>query len=228
MKPSAPSIRPQGRRIVPSNLQPNCGCYMGQCLLIDFTCGRTVVTVQVDCVIGVAKGRNRLPGLTAVLGAIARHEVDVIVDQSLLHLGNSVDSLLETLAELHRHGVKLIVHDHAGAVETGGLLAAADLLVEAPAGISTREHRGMSVEGVGEWCSIRSPTRATQSSGEGADGSAIRPGRAPSGSFQWGHRTQGVEDQCRDGCRRAVDLTNLWPLICPRPTVSRLQPAVCG
>ena len=93
--------------------------------------GWTVVTVQVDRIIGVAKGRNRLPGLAAVLGAIARHEVDAIVVQSLHHLGSSVDSLLETLAELHRHGVKLVVHDHADVVETGGLLAAADLLVEA-------------------------------------------------------------------------------------------------
>ena len=129
--------------------------------------GWTVVTVRVDRIAGAAKGRNRLPGLAAVNGAIVRHEVDVIVVQSLHHLGTSVDSLLETPAEIHRHGVKLVVHDHANFVETGGLLAAADLLVEAPAGISTREHRGMSVEGVGEWCSIRSPTRATQSSGGG-------------------------------------------------------------
>ena len=93
--------------------------------------GWTVCTVQVDRIIGVAKGRNRLPGLTAVLGAIVRHEVDAVVVQSLHHLGTSVDSLLETLAELHGHGVKLVVHDHADAVETGGLLAAADLLVEA-------------------------------------------------------------------------------------------------
>ena len=115
---------------MPSNLQPNCGCYMGQCLLIDFTCGRTVVTVQVDRIIGVAKGRNRLTGLAAILGAVVRHEVDAIVVPSLHHLGFSVESLLETLAELHRHGVKLVVHDHADLVETGGLLAAADLLVE--------------------------------------------------------------------------------------------------
>ena len=66
-----------------------------------------------------------------MLGAVVRHEVDAIVVQSLHHLGSSVDSLLETLAELNRHGVKLVVPDHANSVETGGLLAAADLLVEA-------------------------------------------------------------------------------------------------
>ena len=91
----------------------------------------TVITVQVDRIIGVAKGRNRLPGLAAVLGAIVRREVDAIVVQSLHHLGSWVESLLETLAELNRHGVKLVVHVHADVVETGGLLAAADLLVEA-------------------------------------------------------------------------------------------------
>jgi DNA invertase Pin-like site-specific DNA recombinase len=55
----------------------------------------------------------------------------VVVVPSLHHLGFSVERLLETLAELHRHGVTLVVHDHPDAVETGGLLAAADLLVEA-------------------------------------------------------------------------------------------------
>ena len=93
--------------------------------------GWTVVTVQVDRFIGVAKARNRLAGLAAILGAIGRHEVDAIVVQSLHHLGFSVDSLLETLAVFHRHGVKLSVHDHADAVDTGGLLAAADILVDA-------------------------------------------------------------------------------------------------
>jgi DNA invertase Pin-like site-specific DNA recombinase len=69
--------------------------------------------------------------VAVIIGAIARHEADAIVVPSLHHLGFSVESLLETLAELHRHEVKLVVHDHADAVETGGLSAAADLLVDA-------------------------------------------------------------------------------------------------
>jgi DNA invertase Pin-like site-specific DNA recombinase len=69
--------------------------------------------------------------LAAILGAVVRHEVDAIVVLSLYHLGFSVESLLETLAELYRHGVRLVVHDHADAVEAGGLLAAAEILVDA-------------------------------------------------------------------------------------------------
>ena len=88
----------------------------GPTTLIDFTRGWTVVTVQFDRIIGVTKGRNWQPGLAAIICAIVRHEVDVIVVQSLHHLGTSVDSLLETLAELNRHGVKLVVHDNADAV----------------------------------------------------------------------------------------------------------------
>ena len=90
--------------------------------------------VHVDRSIGGTKGRNRLPGLSALLASIARHEVDVVMVWSVSHLGTSVDTLLDTLAEFHRHGVKVVVHDHANdraAVETGGLLAAADLLVDA-------------------------------------------------------------------------------------------------
>jgi DNA invertase Pin-like site-specific DNA recombinase len=98
--------------------------------------GWPVSAVHVDRVIGT-KGRNRLPGLSALLNAVERNEVDTVMVWSLHHLGASVDSLIDTLAELNRHDVKLVVHDHAGdgvtveTVETGGLLAAADLLVDA-------------------------------------------------------------------------------------------------
>jgi hypothetical protein len=48
---------------------------------------------------------------------------------SVSPLGTPVDTLLDTVAELHRHGVKEVIHDRAdasGAVATAGLLAAAD------------------------------------------------------------------------------------------------------
>jgi DNA invertase Pin-like site-specific DNA recombinase len=96
--------------------------------------GWMVAGVHVDRAIGATRGRNRLPGLAAMLNAVARHEVDVVMVWSLHHLSTSLDGLLDTLAELHRHGVKLVVHDQPDdgtTVDAGGLLSAADLLVDA-------------------------------------------------------------------------------------------------
>jgi DNA invertase Pin-like site-specific DNA recombinase len=67
------------------------------------------------------------------MNSISRHEVDTVVVCSVHHLATSLDDLLDTLAELHRYGVKLVVHDKADdeAVGTGGLLLCAELLVDA-------------------------------------------------------------------------------------------------
>jgi len=93
--------------------------------------GWTIAGVHVDRVVGCSKGRHRLPGLSALLSAVSRHEVDVVMVWSLHHLGISVDTLIDTLTDLERHGVKLVACDHADDLETGGLLVAADLLVHA-------------------------------------------------------------------------------------------------
>ena len=96
--------------------------------------GWTVVDVFVDRITGTTKGRKQLPGLTAVLNAVSRHEVAAVMAWSVHHLGTSLDDLLDTLAELHQNGVKLVVHDqadNAATVETVGLLGAAELLVGA-------------------------------------------------------------------------------------------------
>ena len=75
-------------------------------------------------------GRLRL----GLLAAAARHVVDGVMVWPVAHLGTSVHPVLDILTELHRYGVKLVVHDYAGdcaTVETGGLPAAADLVVDA-------------------------------------------------------------------------------------------------
>ena len=96
--------------------------------------GWTVAGVHVDRIIGSPKPRNRLPGHAAILNAVARNEVDAVLVWSVHHVGTSVDSLLDTLGELHRNGVSLIVHDHGdggATVEDGGLLVAAEMLIHA-------------------------------------------------------------------------------------------------
>jgi DNA invertase Pin-like site-specific DNA recombinase len=94
--------------------------------------GWRVVDILSDRPYGNSKSRIRLPGLAVLLRAVTRREVDIVLVRSLHHLGTSVETLLATLAELHRYGVKLVVHDHAdsGDVEASGLTAAAGLLLE--------------------------------------------------------------------------------------------------
>jgi hypothetical protein len=59
-------------------------------------------------------------------------KVDLVMVWLMSYLGTSVGSLLYALAELYRHGL-VVIHGHADdgtTVETGGLLVAADLLVD--------------------------------------------------------------------------------------------------
>src|SRR4051794_28728461 len=96
--------------------------------------GWTVSGVHVDRVIGSGKSRNRLTGHAAMLKAVSRNEVNAVLVWSLHHLSTALDGLLDTLAELHLHGVKLIIYGHdndAATVEHGGLLASAGMLVDA-------------------------------------------------------------------------------------------------
>jgi hypothetical protein len=61
-------------------------------------------------------------------------KVDLVTVWSVPLLGMSAQTPLDTLAELHRHRPLVVIHDHAddaATIETGGLLVAADLLVDA-------------------------------------------------------------------------------------------------
>jgi DNA invertase Pin-like site-specific DNA recombinase len=93
--------------------------------------GWTIAGTYVDPIIGSPKGRNKLPGLSALIHAISRNKVDVVMVWTVSHLAVSLDALLDILADLDRYGVMLVVHDLTDNVETGGLLASADILVAA-------------------------------------------------------------------------------------------------
>src|SRR5580658_2433343 len=73
--------------------------------------GWTIASVHVDRVVGPTRNRSRLPGLSALLNAVSRHEVDVVMVWSLHHLGTSVDGLLATLADLGQYGVRVVAYD---------------------------------------------------------------------------------------------------------------------
>ena len=72
--------------------------------------GWEVVTVFEDAGISGAKGRDRRPGLDALMKSVARKEIDMVAAWSVDRLGRSLTDLLDVLKELHAKGVDLFLH----------------------------------------------------------------------------------------------------------------------
>jgi len=136
--------------------------------------GWTIADVYVDRIIGTSKGRNKLPGLSALLHAASRHEVDAVMVWSMHHLGTSVDTLLETLAELGRYGVKLVARNHADDLEAGGLMAAADVLMHARRAYRTEAVRAGQIRAKAVGVRFGRPCLAARSDREGQSSVDIR------------------------------------------------------
>ena len=63
--------------------------------------GWTVVAIYRDEGISGTKGRDRRPGLDAVLKGVARREFDIVAAWSVCRLGRSLSDLIGLLGELH-------------------------------------------------------------------------------------------------------------------------------
>jgi DNA invertase Pin-like site-specific DNA recombinase len=72
--------------------------------------GWKVAHIFEDAGISGAKGRHDRPGLDAMLKAVARRELDMVMAWSVDRLGRSLVDLLTTLQELHAKGVDLYLH----------------------------------------------------------------------------------------------------------------------
>lgn len=72
--------------------------------------GWEVAAVYEDAGISGAKGRDRRPGLDALMKAVARREVDMVAAWSVDRLGRSLTDLLDVLRDLHAKGVDLFLH----------------------------------------------------------------------------------------------------------------------
>ncbi|NOJ40915.1 recombinase family protein [Bradyrhizobium australiense] len=72
--------------------------------------GWEVAAVFEDAGISGAKGRDRRPGLDALMKAVARREVDMVAAWSVDRLGRSLTDLLDVLRDLHAKGVDLFLH----------------------------------------------------------------------------------------------------------------------
>src|SRR5438552_3405510 len=66
--------------------------------------GWEVVAVYEDAGISGAKGRDKRPGLDAMMKAVARRELDMVAAWSVDRLGRSLTDLLALLTELHAKG----------------------------------------------------------------------------------------------------------------------------
>ncbi len=72
--------------------------------------GWKVVTTYTDDGISGAKGRDKRPGLDALLKGVARREFEVVAAWSVDRLGRSLQDLIGTLNELRAKDVDLYLH----------------------------------------------------------------------------------------------------------------------
>jgi DNA invertase Pin-like site-specific DNA recombinase len=72
--------------------------------------GWHVVNEFTDPGISGAKGREGRPGLDAMMQAVARREIDMVMAWSVNRLGRSLQNLIEFLGELHGKHVDLYLH----------------------------------------------------------------------------------------------------------------------
>lgn len=75
--------------------------------------GWTVVAIFNDEGISGAKGRDRRPGLDALMKGVARKEFDIVAAWSVDRLGRSLPDLVTLLGELQARDVDLFLHQQA-------------------------------------------------------------------------------------------------------------------
>ena len=75
--------------------------------------GWDIVATFADEGISGSKGRDRRPGLDAMMKGIARKDFDMVASWSVCRLGRSLQHLLSLLGELDARGVDLYLHAQA-------------------------------------------------------------------------------------------------------------------
>ena len=70
----------------------------------------TIMAVHRDEGISGAKGRDRRPGLDALLRGITRREYDIVAAWSVCRLGRSLSDLVAFLGDLNAKSVDLYLH----------------------------------------------------------------------------------------------------------------------
>ena len=75
--------------------------------------GWTVVAIYRDEGISGSRGRDKRPGLDALLKGVARREFDIVAAWSVCRLGRSLSDLIGLLGELRSRDIDLYLHQQA-------------------------------------------------------------------------------------------------------------------
>ena len=75
--------------------------------------GWTITAIHRDDGISGAKGRDKRPGLDALLKGVTRREYEIVASWSVCRLGRSLPDLIQFLGELQACGVDLYLHQQA-------------------------------------------------------------------------------------------------------------------
>jgi DNA invertase Pin-like site-specific DNA recombinase len=75
--------------------------------------GWTVVAIYRDEGISDSRGRDKRPGLDALLKGVARREFDIVAAWSVCRLGRSLSDLIGLLGELRSRDIDLYLHQQA-------------------------------------------------------------------------------------------------------------------
>lgn len=105
--------------------------------------GWNVVSTFKDEGVSGAKGREKRPGLDAMLKAVARREIDMVAAWSVDRLGRSLPDLLAVLGEVHGKGCDLYLHQQGIDTRTPGGRALFQMM-----GVFAEFERAMIVERV--------------------------------------------------------------------------------
>jgi DNA invertase Pin-like site-specific DNA recombinase len=79
-----------------------------------------IVAVHKDEGISGAKGRDKRPGLDALMKGVARKEFDLVAVWSVDRMGRSLQDLLAVLDEIHAKGIDLYIHQQGIDTTTPG------------------------------------------------------------------------------------------------------------
>jgi len=148
--------------------------------------GWQVVKVFEDAGISGAKGRDKRPGLDAMLKAVNAREFDMVASWSVDRLGRSLTDLLSILQSLHDKGVDLFLHQQGLDTSTTAGKAMFQML-----GVFAEFERGIIKE------RVNAGLARARSNGTKLGRGNRKDGKASADEKRWGMNTADMHKRIR-------------------------------